>query len=177
MENLMTVLDQYPEACRCEKCCRDIAILALNNLPAKYAATEKGDTYTRLTETFVSREMNAVKESAATAQEGEYILSLLPLSVNTLVLEGALQTGINVDSNSDSDFHIFPNPANDVLHVQSKKPALLRILSMQGNCLATQNINEPGNHTFSIADYPKGTYILSALDRWGNQTTKKFIIK
>jgi hypothetical protein len=34
--------------------------------------------------------MNAVKESAATAQEGEYILSLLPLSVNTLVLEGAL---------------------------------------------------------------------------------------
>ncbi len=48
MENLMTVLDQYPEACRCEKCCRDIAILALNNLPAKYAATEKGDTYTRL---------------------------------------------------------------------------------------------------------------------------------
>jgi hypothetical protein len=48
---------------------------------------------------------------------------------------------------------------------------------MQGNCLATQNIDEPGNHTFSIAEYPKGTYILSALDRWGNQTTKKFIIK
>lgn len=131
----------------------------------------------RLTETFVAREMNAVKESAATAQEGEYILSLLPLSVNTLVLEGALQTGINVDSSSDSDFYIFPNPVSNVLHVQSKKPALLRILSMQGNCLATQNIDEPGNHTFSIADYPKGTYILSALDRWGNQTTKKFIIK
>ncbi len=47
-ENIDAVLAQYPEACNCEKCQRDILILALNHLPPKYVATDKGDTYTRL---------------------------------------------------------------------------------------------------------------------------------
>ncbi|WP_294152045.1 late competence development ComFB family protein [uncultured Selenomonas sp.] len=37
------VLDQYPDCCRCEQCRRDIAILALNHLPAHYVSTEKGE--------------------------------------------------------------------------------------------------------------------------------------
>lgn len=47
-DNIESVLRQYPEACHCDHCVRDILILALNHLPPKYVATDRGDTYTRL---------------------------------------------------------------------------------------------------------------------------------
>lgn len=36
--------------CKCEKCRLDIMALALNELPAKYVVTDKGELYTKLRE-------------------------------------------------------------------------------------------------------------------------------
>lgn len=38
------------DICKCEKCRLDVIALALNNLPAKYVVTEKGELYTKLNE-------------------------------------------------------------------------------------------------------------------------------
>lgn len=36
--------------CKCEKCRLDIIALALNDLPAKYVVTDKGELYTKVRE-------------------------------------------------------------------------------------------------------------------------------
>lgn len=36
------------EFCRCEKCKLDIIAIALNNLPAKYVVTDKGELYAKV---------------------------------------------------------------------------------------------------------------------------------
>lgn len=36
------------KVCRCEKCKLDIVALALNDLPARYIVSEKGEIYTKL---------------------------------------------------------------------------------------------------------------------------------
>ncbi|MBC7324855.1 MAG: late competence development ComFB family protein [Moorella sp. (in: Bacteria)] len=42
------VLEQDPEACRCESCRYDMAALALNQLPPRYVVREKGVIYSKL---------------------------------------------------------------------------------------------------------------------------------
>ncbi len=41
------VLDDI-NMCKCELCVKDIAALALNSLPPKYIATEKGELYSKV---------------------------------------------------------------------------------------------------------------------------------
>ncbi|MBO6210162.1 MAG: late competence development ComFB family protein [Schwartzia sp.] len=48
LEELDSVLAKYPDCCKCEHCRQDIAIIALNNLPAKYVSTEKGCVFAKL---------------------------------------------------------------------------------------------------------------------------------
>lgn len=45
-----TSLNRMESICKCDKCKKDIAAIALNNLPSKYIVTNKGDMYTRLKE-------------------------------------------------------------------------------------------------------------------------------
>ncbi|MBR1759935.1 MAG: late competence development ComFB family protein [Schwartzia sp.] len=48
LENLDSVLAQYPDCCKCDLCRRDIAILALNHLPPRYTSSEKGRVYEKV---------------------------------------------------------------------------------------------------------------------------------
>ena len=43
LQKLDQVLAQYPYCCKCDQCRRDIATLALNNLPPRYISSHKGD--------------------------------------------------------------------------------------------------------------------------------------
>lgn len=47
-DNLDSVLNAHPKACKCEKCRYDIAALALNFLPPRYVVTDKGQTYAKI---------------------------------------------------------------------------------------------------------------------------------
>jgi competence protein ComFB len=45
-------LEQHKEICDCEKCRYDMAALALNNLPPRYVASEKGELMMKVQSTF-----------------------------------------------------------------------------------------------------------------------------
>lgn len=45
---LDAVIARHREVCTCEKCRYDIAALALNFLPPRYIASDKGETYTKV---------------------------------------------------------------------------------------------------------------------------------
>lgn len=64
ISKLDQVLDQYPDCCRCEQCRRDIAILALNHLPARYASTEKGELFTRVSAMSLEYEVEVIQQIA-----------------------------------------------------------------------------------------------------------------
>jgi len=57
LEKLEPVLKQYPACCQCDQCRRDIAMIALNHLPARYFSTEKGEILSRVQ--IVSQEFEA----------------------------------------------------------------------------------------------------------------------
>lgn len=46
--NLMDGVLEDINVCRCESCIMDIAAIALNDLPPKYIATEKGELYSKV---------------------------------------------------------------------------------------------------------------------------------
>ena len=48
IDELVGVLDQLKDNCKCEKCRQDIIAYALNRLPAKYVVTDLGGVYTKL---------------------------------------------------------------------------------------------------------------------------------
>lgn len=45
-----TVLNEYPQLCRCPKCVLDIKALALNKLPPRYIVTRSGEVFKKLDE-------------------------------------------------------------------------------------------------------------------------------
>ncbi|MCL1995816.1 MAG: late competence development ComFB family protein [Defluviitaleaceae bacterium] len=47
LENIKIVLGST-DYCKCDHCVNDIAAIALNELPAKYAVTSEGEVYTKL---------------------------------------------------------------------------------------------------------------------------------
>lgn len=47
-QKIGSVLQQYPDCCRCDQCRMDIACIALNNLPPKYVSTHQGNIYAKL---------------------------------------------------------------------------------------------------------------------------------
>lgn len=50
------------DICKCEKCRMDIFAIALNNLPTKYVATEKGKLYSKANAFFQQFEVDVVSE-------------------------------------------------------------------------------------------------------------------
>ncbi len=59
---LNDVLKKRDDICKCEKCRMDIAAISLNNLPARYVVTEKGELYTKVNEMEVQFEADIIKE-------------------------------------------------------------------------------------------------------------------
>lgn len=48
-EKLTEILDEeYPDACRCERCIDDILAIVLNRLPPQYVSTPKGALFKRI---------------------------------------------------------------------------------------------------------------------------------
>lgn len=45
-----TVLNKYPNICKCEKCLLDIKAIALNLLTTRYVVTEEGELYKKIEE-------------------------------------------------------------------------------------------------------------------------------
>lgn len=48
---LPSIIAEYNDICKCEKCLEDIKAIVLNNLKPLYSATEKGGIYLKINET------------------------------------------------------------------------------------------------------------------------------
>ena len=64
LENIDSVLEKYPDCCKCECCRRDIAIIALNHLRPKYVSSEMGSVYTKLDATLMENAVEIIEEIA-----------------------------------------------------------------------------------------------------------------
>ena len=64
LNKLDTVLASFPGYCTCEKCRRDVVMLALNHLPPKYISSYKGDVYARLDGMEVQYEVEVIQAIA-----------------------------------------------------------------------------------------------------------------
>lgn len=58
---LPKVLKQKPEACTCERCVNDMKAIALNDLPSKYVASQKGEVFTKANELTVQFEADVIR--------------------------------------------------------------------------------------------------------------------
>ena len=47
---LPTIIHEYNDICKCDKCMDDIKAIALNNLKPAYIVTDKGNAYTKVNE-------------------------------------------------------------------------------------------------------------------------------
>ena len=48
-EKIKVLAPQKAGCCQCERCCYDVAAIALNAMPPRYFVTEMGKTYARIT--------------------------------------------------------------------------------------------------------------------------------
>lgn len=62
--NLDTIMAKFPHCCKCEECRRDIAALALNNLPPRYISSFKGDIFARVNEMEVQHLVEVIQQIA-----------------------------------------------------------------------------------------------------------------
>ncbi|NME95274.1 late competence development ComFB family protein [Clostridium cochlearium] len=57
-----TIIDEYMDICKCDKCIDDIKAIALNNLKPIYVVSEKGNMYAKSNELNVQFRTDVIKE-------------------------------------------------------------------------------------------------------------------
>lgn len=84
-------------------------------------------------------------------------------------------TGIS-DQSKDSEFQLFPNPAQDQLNIESSIDIeKISIYSLQGTLVKQLSISQQQTTSIAIKDLTQGSYILNL--EGGNQQLKKIFIK
>jgi hypothetical protein len=87
-------------------------------------------------------------------------------------LNGGTATAAN-DINNKIDVNIFPNPAADVLNIESSTPlSTIQVFDISGREIKTElnNLN-----AVKINDLNKGIYLIKLFDKNGRFTTRKFV--
>lgn len=70
VSNIMqSILDNYDDICKCEKCILDMKALALNSLPPHYVVTEEGEIFSKIELALNNQEMINVTRSLTEAIE------------------------------------------------------------------------------------------------------------
>ncbi len=65
----------------------------------------------------------------------------------------------NAQNNNALQIKVYPNPTQEVLHVENAPSGLLRLYSISGNLLQTISTQE-GNVQINMANLPTGNYLL-----------------
>ncbi|MBR1553749.1 MAG: late competence development ComFB family protein [Schwartzia sp.] len=64
LDKLDTVLAQYPDCCKCDRCRQDIAILALNHLPPRYISSAKGSVFMKVNSMTTENSIEVIEQIA-----------------------------------------------------------------------------------------------------------------
>lgn len=93
-----------------------------------------------------------------------------------LVRNAEAITGLN-QKNSKDQFRVYPNPVTDECTIsfnQNQSFIRIEIFDIQGSKIKTNNSNNTNNVVFSLADLPKGIFVLG-ISADNNLSTKKII--
>jgi OOP family OmpA-OmpF porin len=83
----------------------------------------------------------------------------------------------NIEGQEQLSFSVWPNPASDVLHIQSRMPfARLRLLDISGRAVLSENM-VTDRHTLQLAGIPPGLYLLEATDTEGRSAVRKVVVQ
>lgn len=82
---------------------------------------------------------------------------------------------VNERGNYREKIHVFPNPTNDVLHVQGTEVAAIELYNPTGSRIANSRLNS--NYSFSLAALPPGIYLLKIYNAAGDLLHQKKVIK
>lgn len=80
---------------------------------------------------------------------------------------------VGIDETNANSFYLFPNPANNILNLQTAIPLNIQIYSIDGRLLISNKVLN--NTSFDMTDYAKGMYLLKASDNYGNIYSRKFL--
>lgn len=130
--------------------------LKLSNLPA--------------TESFSSHTVNAIQKSTVTSSNNSISISLSPMSVTSILLNGTKGEVITriADAPEPSAFRVYPNPSSADVNVEihTKGKATLKVLDIQGREIKSFSVliaNDSYKGTINLADYPRGMYVVELL--------------
>jgi hypothetical protein len=131
------------------------------------------------TETFVSHKQNALKVKQIDKPVYNISVQLEPLSVNAIVLRAA-PTGVQEIKPVQSEFKVFPNPANNWIIIEFNLGEIskvnIELININGQKLATlyNGKSNAGLNSIqaNISDYPSGIYSISIQSEHFVQTKK-----
>ncbi len=87
---------------------------------------------------------------------------------------------LGVEENQLNVISIFPNPANNELHLDFSKTTIIVsdiiIYNIQGKAVKTVTRNDDTIQNIKVSDLPKGMYILKMNSADGNSSTQKLVI-
>ena len=81
----------------------------------------------------------------------------------------AVTLTVSVEENNEIAFVMYPNPAKDLVTIESAKDAVVKIYSVNGQMLSQQNISE-GISTIDLSNLNAGMYFISV-----NETMVKVV--
>lgn len=84
--------------------------------------------------------------------------------------------GVGVNEISDINFEVYPNPAVNVVSINSSENGQLKLYSVNGQLILENNITE-GNNTLNISNVESGIYMVEVSISNGKTITKKLIVK
>ena len=85
-------------------------------------------------------------------------------------------TYLNINSiKEEKSLNIYPNPTNDLLHIDNLKiQSTYRLLSVVGATVQQGTLKE-GDNTISIQSIPNGMYMLEIMDNEKQRITRKIV--
>lgn len=94
----------------------------------------------------------------------------------TLMMRAKLDGFVNVSEVAQaSEFSMTPNPANDVLRINTENNAQIMIIDEVGRTVLTESVSE-GDNAISVSDLRAGSYVVKVIEA-NNQSVKKLIIR
>jgi len=112
-------------------------------------------------------------DNTAEFEEGNYKYCVIPVYPDECDLEDECIDNIYVGIKTySSTLHLYPNPANNVVHISGADIANVKVFNNTGQLI----LNEYNTNIINISGLPNGIYILSIETSTGNIIYKKIII-
>lgn len=81
---------------------------------------------------------------------------------------------VNEYMQADNKLQLYPNPAQNQLHIACNEKGTINLFSVDGKCISTK-VTEQGNLEFWIGDLNPGMYFIELINQEGKHYRQKFI--